>query len=72
MAITRLEQQILTQKPPLTLYGIAEGSTLIWTMEEELKEMKGTGRGLIRSVRGREMLEAHKLAIAEEMKLKKS
>jgi len=40
-----------------------------WTLQEELAEMKGHLYGFIRSKYGREMLEAHKLAIVEDFKV---
>jgi len=53
----------------MKLVGITEEGCKVWTLEEEIKEMKGHFFGLIRTVHGREMLDAHKMAILEDLKL---
>lgn len=53
----------------LKLVGITEEGSRVWSLEEELKEMKGHLLGLIRSKYGREMLDARKLALGEDRRL---
>jgi len=53
----------------LTLVGVTRKAARTWTLEEELKEMKGHLFGLFRSKYGREMLDARKLAVMEDRRL---
>jgi hypothetical protein len=59
----------LKARNAMTLVAITDKSKLTWTLDQELKEMKGHLRGLIRSRYGREMLDARKLARYENIKL---
>jgi len=49
---------------PMTLVGLTLEGTKTWTKTQELKEMKGHLRGMLRSKYGREMLDARKLNMA--------
>lgn len=51
------------------LVGLTSEGTKVWTLEEELSEMKGHLFGFVRSVYGREMIDARKLAMLEDMRL---
>jgi hypothetical protein len=53
----------------LVLNAITEKGVKQWSTEQELNEMKGHLFGFIRSRFGREMLDAHKLAMAERLKI---
>jgi hypothetical protein len=53
------------------LVGLTAEGTKVWTLEQEFKEMKGHLGGRIRSIYGREMLDAKKMAILEDMKLRR-
>ena len=51
------------------LVGLTTEGTKVWTLEQELAEMRGHFFGFIRSVYGREMLDARKTAMLEDMRL---
>ena len=51
------------------LVGLTKDGVKVWTLEEEIREMKGYLFGFIHTIHGREMLDAHKMAILEDMKL---
>lgn len=59
----------LAERNSLRLVGITGKGERVWTLQQELKEMKGHLFGLIRSKYGREMLDARKLSILEDMRL---
>jgi len=68
--IARFKSSLSEKKEnKLLLVGITEKGERVWSLEEELKEMRGHLCGLIRSRYGREMLDARKLALAEMFKL---
>ena len=51
------------------LVGLTAEGTKVWTLEQELAEMRGHFFGFVRSIYGREMLDAHKTAMLEDMRL---
>ena len=53
----------------MKLVGLTTEGTKVWTLEQELAEMRGHFFGFIRSIYGREMLDAHKTAMLEDMRL---
>jgi len=57
------------KKNELVLVGVTAKGERVWSLEEELREMRGHLFGLIRSRYGREMLDARKLAMAERFGL---
>jgi len=61
--------KVLAEKNSLRLVGITATGARIWTLDQELKEMKGHLFGLVRSKYGREMLDARKAAILESVRL---
>lgn len=58
-------------KNSMILVGLTLEGTRTWSLEGELKEMKGYLRGMIRSKHGREMLDARKMNIAYDLRLVK-
>jgi hypothetical protein len=68
--IEHVEQRFAEMKVNnMTLIAITPEGQKTWTPERELAEMKGHLNGFIRSKYGREMLDAHKLALAQDIKL---
>jgi len=53
----------------LTLVGVTGKGSRTWSLEEELREMRGHFFGLVRSRYGREMLDARKMALNENRRL---
>ena len=51
------------------LVGLTADGPKVWTLAQELAEMKGHLFGFIRSTYGREMLDARKLSMLEDMRL---
>jgi hypothetical protein len=67
-AISRASSQSFNSNDKnMRLVAITPEGEKVWTLEEEIKEMRGHLRGFIRSKYGREMLDAHKLAIAHDI-----
>ena len=69
-AISRVSSQSFNGNDKnMRLVAIAPNGPLVWTLAEEIKEMRGHLWGFIRSRYGRDMLDAHKLAILEDIRL---
>ena len=69
-AISRVTAQSFSNSEnQLRLVAITPEGEKVWTLEQEIKEMRGHLWGFLRTRYGRDMLDAHKLAILEDIRL---